>query len=84
MTIFILQPDPAHCRPFYVAQQLETTAWGHGATEAEARARMMEHRRNERLLYNAELEEVETATGGTPTVAPQADLQAETEEVKAE
>ena len=59
MTIFILEPDPAHCRPFFVAQQLETAAWGQGDTEAEARARMREHRRNGRLLYKAELE-VET------------------------
>ncbi len=51
MTIFILQPDKTHCRPFFVAQQLETAAWGHGATEAEARARMREHRK-----YKAELE----------------------------
>lgn len=56
MTIFILSPDQAHCRPFYVAQQLQTAAWGHGATETEARARMCEHRK-----YKAELEvEVET------------------------
>jgi hypothetical protein len=59
MTIFILEPDPAHYRPFYVAQQLETGAWGHGATETEARARMMELRRNGRLLFKPELEIVE-------------------------
>lgn len=43
MTIFILSPDLAHCRPLYHAQQLETAAWGRGDTETEARARMMEH-----------------------------------------
>lgn len=61
MTIFILSPDPAHCRPFFIAQQLQTAAWGWGDSETEARARMMEHRRNGRLLYKPELEiEVET------------------------
>ncbi len=64
MSIIILAPDPAHCRPFYVAQQLETAAWGHGATEAEAVARMMEHRK-----YKAEVE------AATPD--PQAEEKAE-------
>lgn len=54
MTIFILSPDQAHCRPFYIAQQLETAAWGHGESETEARARMMEHRK-----YKPELESEE-------------------------
>ncbi len=60
MTIFILQPDKTHCRPFYVAQQLETAAWRlrfgeayrtNGETETEARARMAEHRK-----YKVEIE----------------------------
>lgn len=58
MTIFILSPDPGHCRPFYVAHQLQTGAWGHGETEAEARARMMELRRNGRLIYDPRYEVV--------------------------
>jgi len=45
MSICILQPDPDHCRPFFIAQQLETAAWGLGETETEARARMAEHRK---------------------------------------
>lgn len=44
MSITILSPDPEHCRPFWIAQQLGTAAWGLGDTEAEARARMAEHR----------------------------------------
>lgn len=56
MTICILRPDPEHCRPFFIAQQLETAAWGWGETETEARARMMELRRNGRLLYKPEFE----------------------------
>ena len=60
MTIFILSPDPAHCRPFYIAQQLQTAAWDHGGTEAEARARMMEHPKYspeaEPMAYEAALE----------------------------
>jgi len=56
MSICILQPDPDHCRPFFIAQQLETAAWGLGETETEARARMTELRRNGRLVYRPELE----------------------------
>jgi hypothetical protein len=57
MTIITLSPDPTHCRPFYVVHQLHTGAWGHGATETEARARMMELRRGGRLIYEPEPEE---------------------------
>lgn len=60
MSIIILSPNPAHCRPFYVAQQLQTAAWGHGATETEARVRMCEHRKYrpeaEPMAYEAALE----------------------------
>lgn len=56
MTIFILTPDKTHCHPFYVAQQLQTTAWGHGETETEARARMTEHRK---YKPEVEVEQVE-------------------------
>lgn len=45
MTITILPPDPAQCRRWWAAYQLQTTAWGLGETETEARARMAEHRK---------------------------------------
>lgn len=54
MTITILPPDPAQCRRWWAAYQLQTTAWrlrfGRrrielGETETEARARMAEHRK---------------------------------------
>lgn len=51
MSISILSPDQTKCRPFYIAQQLETAAWGHGPSEAEARPRMAEHHK-----YKPELE----------------------------
>jgi hypothetical protein len=54
MTTITLSPDPQHCRPFYVVHQLHTGAWGHGPTETEARARMMELRRGGRLIYEPE------------------------------
>lgn len=59
MSIIVLKPDPARARRFYIAQQLQTAAWGHGDSEAEARARMKELRRNGRLLYDPKWE-VET------------------------
>jgi hypothetical protein len=59
MSIFILPPDPAHCRPFFIAQQLEAAAWGHGPTEAEARSRMAEHRK-----FNPALEAKATQVEG--------------------
>lgn len=65
MTIFILAPDPANCHPFYVAQQLETAAWAHGATETEARARMMEHRK-----YRPEVEVVISPSSKTLSDVP--------------
>lgn len=47
MTIITLKPNKSRCRPFWVVQQFETSAWGHGRFWWLAWLRMRRHYRYE-------------------------------------